>query len=209
MPSFISENGVWRPAQEKTVVTKEDGTPEIYEGPDRAAIAVLKNEGLETLGMDVRKDPENIMRARQLGMSVEEFLKLNEPPTPELIKAEEEKKKVVVDHSEPKKKRGVQHTSGGFGDIPKQFMAAVTVPDSASTQIVPANYQRTALLITNTHVSSNLHVAFGENATTNHAYIPPAGNMTFAGDRIAKCTINGISSSGNITVKYSQLAAGS
>ena len=88
-------------------------------------------------------------------------------------------------------------------------MAAVTVPDSASTQIVAANYQRTALVITNTHATSNLHIAFGDTATTDHAYIPAGGNMTFAGDRIAKCQVNGISSSGDITAKYSQLSAGS
>jgi hypothetical protein len=88
-------------------------------------------------------------------------------------------------------------------------MAAVTVPDSASTLIITANYQRTALVVSNTHSTSNLHIAFGEAATTDHAYVPAGGNMTFAGDRIAKCAIYGISSSGDITAKYSQLAAGS
>jgi len=119
MPSFISIGGVWKPAQEKTVVEGQDGSPEIYEGLDRAAKEVLEKENVSSLGMDVTKDPENIMRARQLGMTVDEFLKLNEPPTPETKAAEEKKKNLVVDHATPKKKRGVRSTKGGFGDIPK------------------------------------------------------------------------------------------
>lgn len=120
MPSYDSTNppGVWRPAKEKTVITGADGSPAIYEGPDRAATAYLEGKKVTTLGMDVTKDPENIMRARQLGMTVEDFLKLNEPPTPETIKAESGKKNKVVDHSAPKRKPGVQ-SDGGFGDIPK------------------------------------------------------------------------------------------
>jgi len=87
-------------------------------------------------------------------------------------------------------------------------MASVTVPDSASTVIVAENFQRTLLLITNTHSSSNLHISFGEDATTDHAFIPPNGNMSLAGDRIPKCAVKGISSSGNITAKYTHLAPG-
>jgi len=87
-------------------------------------------------------------------------------------------------------------------------MPAITVSDATSTEIVSANYQRTVLVITNTHSSSNLYVAFGEDATSDHAYIPPTGNMTLAGDRIPKSTVNGLSSSGDITANYSQLAAG-
>ena len=88
-------------------------------------------------------------------------------------------------------------------------MAAVTVPDDDTIEIVPENFQRTVLLITNTHATSNLYIAFGEDATAVHAYIPPQGNLTLAGDRIPKCAINGTSSSGDIEAHYSQLAAGS
>ena len=88
-------------------------------------------------------------------------------------------------------------------------MALVTVPDDASTQIVAADYQRTVLVISNSHATSNLYIAFGEDATDEHAFIPALGNMTLAGDRIPKCLINGLSSSGNISALYSQLSAGS
>ena len=88
-------------------------------------------------------------------------------------------------------------------------MAAVNVSATVSTEIVGADYQRTLILITNTHATSNLHIAFGEAATTGHAYITAGGNMTLAGDRIAKCAINGFSSSGTIVANYSKLSAGS
>ena len=86
-------------------------------------------------------------------------------------------------------------------------MPAVTIPDSASTTLVAEDYQRTIVLISNSHASSNLHISFGGTATTNDAYVPPGGNMTL-GDSRCKCAINAISSSGDITAKYSKLSAG-
>ena len=88
-------------------------------------------------------------------------------------------------------------------------MAAVTVSAVDSTEIVGVDYQRTVLVISNSHVTSYLHIAFGEDATDEHAYIPPQGNMTLAGDRIPKCAVNGLSSAGNLEAFYSKLSAGS
>jgi len=88
-------------------------------------------------------------------------------------------------------------------------MPAVSIPDSASTQIVAADYTRTLIVISNSHATSNLHIAFGATATTNDAYIGPGGNMTITGDSRCLCQINGLSSSGTITAKYSKLSAGS
>jgi hypothetical protein len=87
-------------------------------------------------------------------------------------------------------------------------MPAVSVSPSVSTEIVPEDYGRTCVVITNTHSSSNLHISFQEAATTDHAYIGPLGNMTLAGDGVPKCKINGISSSGAITANYSKLSSG-
>jgi len=87
-------------------------------------------------------------------------------------------------------------------------MPAVSVTSSASTEIVPANYQRTLLLITNSDSSALLHIAFGEPATTSHAYISPGGNMTI-GDSRCRAAINGIASTGTLSAKYSELDAGS
>lgn len=116
MGSWVSELGVWKPAKEKAV---NRDTGELYEGPDRVATEFLKEEGVSHLGMDARKDPENIMRARQLGMSVEEFLQMNVPPTPEALANEEKKKNLVVTHYTKKTKKGVNVGRGGFYDPEK------------------------------------------------------------------------------------------
>lgn len=127
MSNWNSKRGVWTPAKEEEFVLKNnpDGTVtrEIYRGPDRAALEVLKEEGVDHLGQDAKYDPEIIMRARTLNMTVDEFLKLNEPLTPEQIKAEESKDSKVVVHDARSPKKAVKgpHTgpkSGGFGEVP-------------------------------------------------------------------------------------------
>jgi len=84
-------------------------------------------------------------------------------------------------------------------------MPAVTVSSSTSTEIVPVDYARSIVVITNDDGSANLHISFGGTASTNEAYISPKGNMTVADERV-KCAINGLSSSGSITAKYSTLS---
>ena len=122
MASWKSNQGIWEPSDERAVNIK---TGEVYEGKDRSATEFLKEEGVTYIGMDVRKDPDNIMRARQLGMTVEDFLALNTPPSPETQANEDAKKVLVVTHIDPKPKRGVKPQGGGvnmtgdFGDIPK------------------------------------------------------------------------------------------
>lgn len=88
-------------------------------------------------------------------------------------------------------------------------MPAVNVSAVTSTEIVPENYNRTLLALTNSDSSANLHITFGTTASTDDAFIPPLGNMTISGDTRCRCAINGISSSGTIVAKYSQLAMGS
>lgn len=87
-------------------------------------------------------------------------------------------------------------------------MPAVTVSATTSTEIVPVDYSRTLVVITNADTAANLHINFGASASTNEAYIAPGGNMTI-GDSRCKAAINGLSSSGSITAKYSKLSAGS
>lgn len=86
-------------------------------------------------------------------------------------------------------------------------MPAVSVSAVTSTEIVPVDYNRTLVVITNSDSTANCHINFGAAATTNEAYIAPGGNMTI-GDSRCKAAINGLSSSGTITVKYSKLSAG-
>jgi hypothetical protein len=129
MPSWISKRGIWTPAKEKVAVTtiNEDGStnPEIYQGDDRAAKEVLKEQNLPFLGMDATRDPDVIMRARNMNMTVEEFLKLEEPLTAEQIKNESEKATKVVSHQPEKGKPMVRPQGGGvtieggFGETPR------------------------------------------------------------------------------------------
>jgi len=109
MPTFKSDRGVWTPAPEKAVNIK---TGDIYEGPDREATQMLEEAG-GFIGQDSAKDPENIMRARQLGMKTEDFLKLNDPPSKEQIKQQMVKEAFVADHKPTAKKRGVKPRGGG------------------------------------------------------------------------------------------------
>ena len=62
-------------------------------------------------------------------------------------------------------------------------------------------------MITNADASANLHISFGGTASTNEGFVSPLGNLTVTGER-CKCAINGLSSSGTITAKYSALNAG-
>lgn len=87
-------------------------------------------------------------------------------------------------------------------------MPAVSVSATTSTEIVPVDYTRTLVVITNADATANLHINFGVSASTNEAYIAPGGNMTI-GDSRCKAAINGLSSVGTITAKYSKLSAGS
>ena len=76
MPNFNSIGGDWKPAQEKSVNHR---TGETYSGPDREAKKAIEAAG-GRIGQKSNEEPENIMRARQLNMTVEEYLKLGAPP---------------------------------------------------------------------------------------------------------------------------------
>ena len=121
MPSYVSNNGVWTPAKEETYVDYSQSKLKAnkgkksfaYSGPDRAAAEQLKEAGVDSLGESAQRNADNIMRARQMGMTIDEFLKLNEPPTKSQLDAEEAKKNLVVDHVAPTPVRGVQPQGGG------------------------------------------------------------------------------------------------
>ena len=91
--------------------------------------------------------------------------------------------------------------------VGKGLMPAINVSAVTSTEIVPADYNRLLIAIVNTHATSLLYINFGAIATTDEVYVPPGGNISI-GDSRAKCSINGLSSSGTIVAKYSQLSPG-
>ena len=76
MSKWVSKEAEWYPANEKVGLTKKDGTPYIYEGPDRAALFELWQQKVDKLGMNFRHDPDLINRIRQLGFKdMKEYLK--------------------------------------------------------------------------------------------------------------------------------------
>jgi hypothetical protein len=125
-PSYISRGGELHPATEHAVLPHLSGTPnEVYDGPDRAAMAELAEaHGVDdagkpkkmTFGIHFKNDPDLINRARSLGFKdVKEFAQAmgyNETPETE-AKLEEEKAKVIVRHVEPKRGRPNKKLGGG------------------------------------------------------------------------------------------------
>jgi len=120
MPSWISPNGIWKPAKERVYDEKKG---EMYEGPDRAALEVLAERNIEHLGIEVKDDPQVFELARQRGLTVEQYLEMHKP----MGKQQKEKELAqgkIVDHKDQPKKQGVRTRgggvtiSGGFGDMP-------------------------------------------------------------------------------------------
>lgn len=84
MPKFVSIVGKFYPAKEYYVnPDARPGENPVYEGPDRAAMDFMRENGhldekgniISYPGQDAFADPDNMMRARQLGYkNVEEML---------------------------------------------------------------------------------------------------------------------------------------
>ena len=114
MGTWISKDGIQTPSKEKVALTDpKTGEPFIYEGPDRSATEYLKEQGVPFIGQHFSKDPEIIMRARQLNMSVEEFCQTAYYTEEMRKKDQAEKEKVVNTHQEPTRKQSSKFNSGG------------------------------------------------------------------------------------------------
>src|SRR3972149_3455018 len=119
MPSWISNRGVWEPAQERVVDPNQPKGKEVYEGKDRAALEQLQAEGVEHLGTDFNLDPELQTRARQMGFKdVTEYLKTygwsKEKAEADYLK----KKAIVVDHKDGNRTKPAIFPSGGDSVAP-------------------------------------------------------------------------------------------
>jgi len=113
MPSYVSRDGIWEPAKEKVALTDKKGEPFVYEGPDRGAVEYLKEQNVEKLGVHFTKDPEVIMRARQLNMTIEEFCQ-TAYYTDEMRKKDQDAKAAqVVLHKDPIRNQPSKFASGG------------------------------------------------------------------------------------------------
>ena len=128
MPSWISKDGVWHPAKEKVGLTNLSGKTKtisgksikagdlfIYEGPDRAALFELYKEKVETLGMDFKKDIDFINRVRQLGYTIDDYLKAVGYDAEKVEKDFKEKAQEIQKHEMPERIKSIE-TLGGGGD---------------------------------------------------------------------------------------------
>lgn len=136
MPSFISKMGVWEPAPEYHVDPKAPRGKEVYEGPDRAALDMLKEEGVESLGTNI-PNQDMLVLARQLGYNtVDEYLEAMVPGAKKRSEEAYKKAKGIVEtHADTPKVAPIKvpsggdntapgadpksHRKGGFGDKPE------------------------------------------------------------------------------------------
>lgn len=113
MPNYVSKDGVWEPKDEKVALTDKNGEPYIYEGKDRGALEYLKEQGVEQLGINFREDPDVIMHARQLNMTVDEFCKTSFYTDKMRKEIYEKNKSEVVLHKPVVRKPASKQRSGG------------------------------------------------------------------------------------------------
>ena len=113
MASYVSKDGVCKPAIEKVALIDKNGEPYIYEGPDRAAVEYLKEVGEEHLGMPFYENPEIIDRAHERRQTVDEFCKTAIHTKEKREKEYNEKVKEKVLHTPPTRKPAQKQTQTG------------------------------------------------------------------------------------------------
>lgn len=127
MGSWISRDGVLKPATERVALYDKNGDPSIYEGPDRSAMEYLKEVGQESLGMHFSEDSEIIERAHEKKKTIEEFTKQNIYTKEKREAGFREAEAKKVNHKLPdrkpatKQKGGGSNTAGTGGDMDGGF----------------------------------------------------------------------------------------
>lgn len=129
MPKFVSVLGKWEPQKEKVYLPDQE---KIYEGPDRAALEALEENGGQ-MGVDFRTSPEFVMRVRQMGFnSTEEYLKFYAFDEKDQVAKQKALAGTIHKHELPKRKQGARidrsggddtsgrgnHMKGGFSESP-------------------------------------------------------------------------------------------
>ncbi len=130
MATYISKDGVCKPAIEKVALIDKNGEPYIYEGPDRSATEYLKQVGEDHIGVPFWEDPEIIDRAHERRKTVEEFCKTSIYTKEKREKDYQEKLKEKVLHKAPERKplqKSAQsggHNTAGGGHMDGGFTAS-------------------------------------------------------------------------------------
>jgi len=122
MPNYVSVLGEWKPAQEFYInPTAKRGENPVYDGPDRAALDYMKENGHvdedgkpTSFGEPYNALEENIIKAREMGYkSVDEYLIARNKDPKKLREMQEKKLGVIVEHKNPEKKPAGVFESGG------------------------------------------------------------------------------------------------
>ena len=128
MPTFVSVSGEWSPGKERVALknlsgkvktingqTVEPGDDYIYEGPDRAALYLLYEQGSEKLGQHFRTNMDMVNLVRQLGFkTMDEYLDfVGVKETDEEKKSKEALVSKVTRHELPKRIKEIEVMSGG------------------------------------------------------------------------------------------------
>lgn len=144
MPQFISKLGEWVPAEEYHVnPNAKPGENPVYKGPDRAAVEMLKEQGVEKLGQPYNTDPELVIRARQLGFKdVDEYLRTVGWDKNKAVASAEKASAELHTHADPARKQPIRPDTGGrdysmqgndrhggIGKLPNDVPAAFTKPE--------------------------------------------------------------------------------
>ncbi len=120
MPTFVSKNGIWKPARERTSYIDKDGVPQIYDGPDRAASEFEAQEG-GTVGQDALKDPQLLQASRNAGFpTLEAYLEYFKPSEKELKNVEEAQASTIAHKITPPVEPVETGTLGGHFDGDKE-----------------------------------------------------------------------------------------
>ena len=125
MPTWVSNDGEWFPANEHAVLPHLAGTKdEVYDGPDRAAMEELAkiygvdSEGFPkeiTVGMPFKDDPMLQDLARQLGFKdVMEYARSRGYDPEKAKKDFEEKASQIIKHQPPDKNPERNLLGGGI-----------------------------------------------------------------------------------------------
>lgn len=117
MAEFVSINGVWKPAQEYFVdANAPEGKDPVYKGPNRDALALLKEQGVDKLGKHYKNNADLIRLARSHNYnSVEEYLKAMGVDEEENTKRQQEKAgEISSANKKPKRKKATKQVGGGF-----------------------------------------------------------------------------------------------
>jgi hypothetical protein len=122
MPNFVSKEGVWVPAMEKVAITNKDGEPEIYEGPDREALKMLKemgnpvgDNGEYVMGQHFTENADMYELARSKHYnSVEEYVEKMGYSKEKAKKIYEDNLKKIVTHKDPERKPDTVASPGGM-----------------------------------------------------------------------------------------------